>query len=270
MITIAIPVYNRADILEKMATSLYDSNISDYDYNVRIYDDCSEEFGLEKISELFPDAKSIIRHKKNIGADHNMFYMYNDFLNYDDEYFFNADSDIIFSKNWLEDALYLIPKTDGVLSLFNTKTHLVSSSVDKDLCLKKYYGAAGVLFRKDKIKEICSYFGYSDIKGFDWQWCRYLRRNNTKLYCVNNSLVQHIGLIGQNSRLCNYDYGCGFVVDSVVNGKILAELFELYMNLSTKECQNRCREYTIGKKCCYIIDGIKKFIKEVIFFEKWG
>lgn len=270
MITIAIPVYNRIDVLEKMALSLYNSNINTCEYSIRVYDDCSNEISIEMLHKIFPNAKSIIRHAKNIGADHNMFYMYNDFLNYDDEYFFNADSDIIFSKNWLQEALDLIQNTDGVLSLFNTRTHAVNTLINKDLCLKEYYGAAGVLLRKDKIIEICNHFSYSDVKGFDWQWCRYLRRNNTKLYCVNNSLVQHIGLIGQNARLCHYDYGDGFVVDSVINGEIIAELFGLYVNLSTQECQNRCREYKIGKHFCCIIDGMKKFIKKIMLFEKWG
>lgn len=245
MITIAIPVYNREKLVKRMATSLYLSDLC-VPYNICIYDDNSSDFDINTLKTLSPNAKKIVRHPNNMGADANIYYMYCDFLKSEDEYFFNGDSDLIFSKMWMRESLKLILKTEGVLSLFNTKTHPKLSDIDEELCLKRTVGAAGMLLTREHVKEIVMKFRNEDKMSFDWKVCDFFKRRKINIYCVNNSLVQHIGFESLNSRKCFFDYGENFIVDTIENGKILNDSLGEYISYSQKECKNRCNAYKIG------------------------
>ena len=201
MVTISIPTYNRYNLLKTMAASLYQSNL-DIPHNIRIYDDCSTEYTVDELKMLFPDAAAIKRNSTNLKADGNTYSFYRDFLSTSDSFLFNADSDLLFSKNWLVDGLKLIKKTDGILTLFNATSHPVKEIHDDTFCIKNHIGAAGTLFTREKVEQIVDYFSKTNetaIKYFDWKWSELLNRNNTRIFCVNNSLVQHIGFVGQNS-----------------------------------------------------------------------
>lgn len=172
--------------------------------------------------------------------------MYCDFLNSNDKYFFNGDSDLIFSKTWMKESLKLILKTEGILSLFNTKTHPKLSDIDKELCLKRTVGAAGMLLAREHVEEIVMKFRNEEKASFDWKVCDFFKKKKMNIYCVNNSLVQHIGFESQNSRKCFFDYGENFVVDTIVNGQVLNDVLGEYIKYSQKECKNRCNAYKIG------------------------
>lgn len=237
-VTIGIPTFNRLNILKIMAKSLYASNLPDY-CNIRIYDDCSTEYGNAELKKLFPTAVSILRNSKNIRADKNMYIMYKDFLNSNDDYFFNADSDIIFHKDWIEKSLAMILKTSGILSIFNANSHEVTALIDSDLCIKNSVGAAGTLFAQKRLKELMVQFpDIKDVRGFDWQWSRYFTDNGVHIFCSNNSLVQHIGYTGQHSSYF-FDFGRNFEIETVQEGQIINDIFEAFID----ECKiKRLRE----------------------------
>jgi hypothetical protein len=175
-----------------MAKSLYKSDLS-VPHNIRIYDDCSTEYGGDFLRKLFPTARSVKINPVNLRADKNMYKMYADFISTGDDYFFNADSDIIFNNQWLNAAVGLIEKTDGVLSLLNANSHKHHKIIDDTLCLKNSVGAAGVFFSRKRLLELLAYFdSIEQVKGFDWQWSEYFVNNEIKIYCTNKSLVQHI------------------------------------------------------------------------------
>jgi len=249
MVTISIPVYNRYDLLKIMAASLYQSNL-DIPHNIRIYDDRSTEFGLNELKELFPNAASIVINKINLKADKNIYSFYKDFLSTSDEYLFNADSDLIFNKKWLINGIDLIKKTDGVLTLFNATSHPATEIIDDTFCIKKNVGSAGTLFTRERVEQIVHYFSQTDetkMKYFDWRWSELFNKNNVRIFCLNNSLVQHIGFVGQNSSAKRlgiknikvykpyFDYGRNFSVDSTENGQIINDIFEYFIKQNMKE-----------------------------------
>lgn len=230
MITIGITTYNRKNILSKMAESLYLSNL-DLPYNIRIYDDCSSEYSLDYLRKIFPDVKNIVRNEINLKANKNIYTMYKDFLNSDDEYLFNADSDLIFSKNWLEKGLNFLHNTDGILSLFNAQNLKPVENINNDLCIKEKIGSAGSLLTRKCVSTIINHIKLSDLddaSAFDFKWCELLRKNGRKIYCVRNSLVQHIGIEGQNSGSHHFDFGIGFHIDNLRNGQFMQEAMEVY------------------------------------------
>lgn len=228
MITIAVPSYNRLALLKIMAKSLYASDLS-VPHQIRIYDDCSSEYDIGTIRKVFPDAAVISRGERNLRADGNMHRMYEDFLTTTDEYFFNADSDLLFCKDWLNRALEYIKDTDGILSLFNAGSHPVQEAVNEKFCVKQHIGAAGTLFTRKRIEEIMKQFP-DKTESFDWKWSRFFNENNARIFCVNNSLVQHIGYNGQNTNPFSFDYGRNFIVDSAENGQAINDIFELFLD----------------------------------------
>jgi hypothetical protein len=275
MITIAIPTYNRYDLLKIMAASLYSSDLSVVQYKIRIYDDCSTEYGLDELRQLFPNAVSIIRNSRNLKADLNMFSFYRDFLSSSsDKYLFNADSDLIFNKKWLVHGLELINKTDGVLSLFNATSHEPEEIVDSTFCIKKNIGAAGTLFTRERIEEIINNFSKlpsSDLTSFDWKWSDFFAKNNIRIFCTNESLVQHIGYHGQNTfikyrgyRIIKtqkpyFDFGRNFKIDSLETGQIINNIFEQFID------QNRTEdERIINLLSKRPLARIEKIIKKIL------
>ena len=243
-VTIGIPTYNRTNILEIMSRSLYKSDLT-VSHNIRIYDDCSTEYDKYFLEKLFPTAKSIKTNLYNLKADKNMYQMYDDFISTGDDYFFNADSDLLFNNQWLNTALELIERTEGVLSLFNANSHRPYKILDDTLCLKNTVGSAGVFFSRNRLIELLRYFdSIEQVKGFDWQWSEYLRKNKIKLYCVNKSLVQHIGYNGQNTGLY-FDVGRNFKIETAEDGQIMNDIFEeMVDDMMIKEKE---REEEFGK-----------------------
>jgi len=229
MLTIGIPTYNRKKILELMASSLYESNIS-IPHNIRIYDDCSTEYGIEELKKIFPTATSIKINEVNLKADKNTYQMYHDFLLSSDELLFNADSDLIFCKDWLVTALKLFPKTNGILSLFNANSHESYRQIDDELCLKKTIGAAGTLFHRDKVSEfLANIDSFDNIKDIDWRFSEYFNNVGTPIFCVNNSLVQHIGYFGQHTKYY-FDFGRNYKIETVNQGQIINDIFGSFID----------------------------------------
>lgn len=226
MITIGITTYNRLDVLKKMAKSLYKSDLLGQ-CNIRVYDDASSEYDVETLKDIFPDSVSITRNEKNVKADRNSYLMYQDFLQSEDELLVNADSDLLFSSNWLYKGMKLFKKTNGVLSLYNSIV-IDGCSVDDDLLEKKYVGSAGVMLSRKCLQKIIHRFSVDDIQGdvpfFDWRWCKYLKDNGHNIFCVKKSLVQHIGFDGQNSSRMLFDYGHGYSVENCEQGQVVNDI----------------------------------------------
>jgi len=237
MITIGIQTYNRKKILETMANSLYNSDLS-IPHNIRIYDDCSSEYNKDFLEELFPTAKTIKINQINLKADKNMYQMYIDFLNSSDQLIFTADSDLIFTKNWLNKSVKLINKTNGIFSIFNSLIHEPYEKICEQFCLKKTIGAAGTIFSKERLSEFLSTIkSINNVISLDWQFSEYFEKANIPIYCVNNSLVQHIGYSGQNA-IFYFDYGRNYKVDSTEQGQIINDIALSFLDdIKNKEKQ---------------------------------
>ena len=275
-ITIGIPTYNRKDLLVIMANSLSQSELREF-VNIRIYDDCSTEYNKEFLEELFPNAKSITINPVNINADKNMYQMYVDFIATGDDYFFNADSDIIFNKDWLNKGLELLKRTDGILSLFNANSHSSYKDLDDELVLKWSIGAAGTLFSRQRVLEIIEQFDtLAKVNSFDWQWCNYFKNKEIPIYCVNSSLVQHTGYHGQNSNLY-FDVGRNYKIESIEDGQIMNDILEASIdNIRAKDIKRKenieianamlSNNFSYHFKRCIII-LIKRIIPKAIFLK---
>jgi hypothetical protein len=171
-----------------------------------------------------------MRNETNIRADRNMWRMYHDFFSSDDEYFFNADSDLLFHNRWLVHALEAIKNTEGILSIFNCpETHPAKTVINDTLCTKEHIGAAGTLFTRKRVEAIMAAFP-EESAHFDWKWSAYFAEQGVPIYCTNKSLVQHIGYGGQHGESFCFDIGKDFEIDSLLNGQVMNDMFEAYMS----------------------------------------
>lgn len=256
MITIGITTYNRLDLLTKIAASLYDSKLM-YPYSIRIYDDASSGLSRENLLGLFPNAVSIHCHEKNQGSDANLWYMYNDFLNTNDDYLFNADSDLIFAHDWLNVLMEKIYETDGILSLFNTNRHgdLKQTGVFVE---KESLGSAGTCFTRERVKEFVEALSQSNTKfSLDWKWSKFFRDRGVRLCATRQSYVQHVGFEGYNSSFGNVAYGQGFLVDTLYNGQVLNDVLE---EVTAKKRESANKWYPL-----FPFEKVEKHAKIVIY-----
>ena len=264
-ITIGITSYNRANYLEKCAKSLVViDNLNNC--NVRIYDDCSTEYDTAFLKKLFPYAKEIIRREKNMKSDKNIALMYENFLNTGDDILINADSDLIFRADVITLVNKLLPKTDGILSLYNSTIHKSIEEIDVDgekLLIKNDLGSAGTVFSREIVEKIMK--NVNSGINFDWRWSEYLKNSGYKILCVKNSYVQHLGLEGQNNDGIRYDYGLGFIPGNKINQEIMSLHFEdmvLDMGNRVEFVLKNNPEYRIGYWFTNPWPSLKKLFKK--------
>jgi hypothetical protein len=268
MVTIGIPTYDRLRILNMMAESLYDSGIKS-PHSIKVYDDCSDEYGVSELEKIFPTAVSITRNAYNMKADKNIHQMYHDFLSSSDDYFFNADSDLIFYPHWLETALELIQKTEGILSIFNANSHYPVKVLDETFCIKETIGSAGTLFTRKRVEELVLHFSNTDdFRSFDYRWSALFSARRIPIYCTNISLVQHIGYIGQNSGQEStyfFDFGKNFTITSISQGQIINNIFESFLDglLEFHKKRQRAAEL-LENDLLYHLKGIVKIILKTL------
>ncbi|MBS5038833.1 MAG: hypothetical protein KHZ27_10555 [Fusobacterium sp.] len=218
-ITLAIPTYNRKEIVE--ITSLSFKELSDI--NIRIYDDRSSEYDLSFLKKVFPTAKEIILRNQNLKADKNMYTIYTDFLNTNDDILIQLDSDMLIGKDFflmVSEISKNILKEEAVYSLYNSNSHEfieenVFKIINKEIFkLKEHIGGACVIFSKKTLEKIIKNIKIknNDFSNYDYKWSKYLRENNIPIYVSQKSYVQHIGVGGQNNTsIKNIDIGYDFV-----------------------------------------------------------
>jgi len=225
-ICIGITTYNRPEYLERMSTSLYACRDIDR-HSIRIYDDASTAYDVKHIASVFNRSTEIRRREKNLGADGNMHQMFVDFLETGDDILFIADADLIFNPEALNTIEKLLPATDGVLSLYNSVSHAVTGDAEVAgyaACTKQYFGAAATALSREVIEFIVKNVPASN--SYDWDWSVALNKRGTRLICLKDSLVQHIGAVGQNSDGTFIDFGLNFYPGNEFNERILVAFFQ--------------------------------------------
>ncbi|PJJ67826.1 glycosyltransferase family 2 protein [Chryseobacterium geocarposphaerae] len=219
---VGITTYNRLDLIERMSSSLNTSNDIEL-CNIRIYDDKSSEISLDDIKSAFPNAKEIIVRDKNLGADRNMYQMFLDFLDTQDDYLFVADSDLIFHPEWF--LFFKRYSHFDILSLYNSVSHKVMGTVNEEIIHKLHIGAAGTIFKRNIVKEIIE--NVPPSRSYDWDWSNFLVKKGYHLNVSKRSYVQHIGIIGTNNDGGSViDFGLNFLPGNAINEKYLIDFFQ--------------------------------------------
>lgn len=222
-IILGVTTYNRENYVRKAAQSLY---MADDIMATRIwvYDDCSNEYNSDLLRELFPTADKIYQNQKNMGADANMYQIFQAFLQSNDDLLVLADSDLIFHRQWSQAVYNVFQATDGCLSLYNSIFHdsLENFHINGYNIVRKHsLGAAGVILHREIVLKIIHNVPF--CKSYDWAWSHALNKMGIRMLAFHNSLAQHLGDFGEHSNGINIDFGLNFYPDDPVNTKFLVD-----------------------------------------------
>lgn len=212
-VRLSMSVYNRKEVLSVSMESLRKVNLLDR-FEVVLYDDCSTEFDVDYLHQIAPFAARIHRNKTNLRADGNMIAVYRDFLKSDADYLLQIDTDVLFNEDILRVAWDICNsgEKNAVYSFYNSNSHLfIANTAPKELAgytfgQKRDIGAVCVLFPRCIVQGIVSNLivENDDYHCFDFRWSHWLVQQGIPIWVSEESLVQHIGFVGQNSSL-SYD-----------------------------------------------------------------
>lgn len=237
-IAIGIPTYNRAALVRLNASSLANA-LGGQEETVIVVDDCSDEYGKDFLDDCYPGATVIRRDRNSGGADMAVVDLLERLLATGRELLLVLDSDLVIASDWAVRAQPLMDRCDGLLSLFNTPTH-VPLSTDGGLVEKASVGSAGTLWRRELAAEVLAAVPAGG--SWDLRVCAHLRATGRRVFSVSDSLVQHLGFgEGQNSGPHSGDIGSGFHDSDVRSLYLLAEGLMLQEQAANRRHAERFR-----------------------------
>lgn len=218
--------YNRANLAIKTLNSL---SLNQIDYSlIHLIDDCSTD-NIDIVKDFF-SKKRIFNNNllleinnSNLGVECNNIQRLNNEIYNSQQFVYLSDNDIEFSSIFYVELQKLIEVMQNDINifastLFNYNTdkscHAEIGNYSKEYVLKNSFGGCSILVRvKDFIDAMAFYLSkdYDYIKGWDWAFCWYAKKQNKKLVATKNSYVQHIGEIGVNSQIGNFDCANNFI-----------------------------------------------------------
>lgn len=262
-IAVSMATYNRLDYLQITAQSL--SRCTDIaDCSLRLYDDCSTDYDVDVLQKVFPQAQAIVRRERNLGADRNMFQVYKDFLETDDDVLVTLDSDMLLRPECFEIVQRTLPNTDGVLGLYNSAMHSAIREIgvrDVPCVEKEHVGAAAVAMSREIVSMIVE--NVLPGKAYDWKWSKYLCDRGQRLWVTRDSYVQHIGLHGYN---CDggrsVDFGLNFYPENSVDQKIASDFLQELLIAKDKHIEELYRSvsYNLGNAFVLPVRGTYRMI----------
>lgn len=190
-IAIGIPTYNRAGYVKLCALALKNTLPSN---DVWIFDDHSSDYNALQLKEWF-GTEHVHINQYRFGPDKNARNILEWFLRTDYDWLVTLDSDLIVRPDWLTILKTLLPKTQGVISVYHSgNNHHPTLDCGQNLCEMKTLGNAGITWSKPLAKKMLAEM--KDSHSFDWGWTHWLQKKNIKQYVPKDSLVLHIGMHG--------------------------------------------------------------------------
>lgn len=235
-IMIVIPTYNRKKYVDILARSLSEcKGIEKAD--IRVYDDCSTEYGIDYLNEKFSpiNAKIKRREQRSACTANNYFEMMTDFSNSDNDILFLCDSDLLLRPDALEYLDRIFSQTDGFMTLYNSDLHLtVKEGAEFDMKLDIGHAAACIS------KKCVSMFLKLNNPGMgDFRLSETMIKNGIRILAPRKSYVQHVGVEGKHSsKLSGMDFSMSFEPVSQHNKEVLAALMPVLMQRQSALIKN--------------------------------
>lgn len=223
-ITIAVPTFDRREVLQVTAPTI-NAAAECEGVSLRVFDDCSS-LQPHELQGLFPDA-AIVRRPQNLGADGQIRQIMVDFLESGDDALLFLDSDLIVSEKAIETVKRMLPRSDGVLSLYNSFRHPAIDELEVNgdrLVVKDSMGNAGAAFLRPVVEKIIASVPLSD--SFDWDYSTFLRNAGVRLLVTARSYVQHVGFDGANCGSVYLEFGADFDTEGHQSFERLYRLIE--------------------------------------------
>ena len=219
-IPLFISTYGRQETTVVSLRSLANSNLPDF-VDVIINDDGSSLRTYEAFKALAQEYKWEIHRNSRRGLPSGKLVPIRERLPLcgEPEYFIICDSDMGYSKNWLQSLINLydslkVKHKIAAVTGFNTlnNRHFFTEKF-VGYGFKESIGGCNILMPYKFLEE----FPFRD-REWDWNFCRDANNNNYKIVSTLQSLVQHHGMRGEHSGPNNYDQAESYVGESCQNG----------------------------------------------------
>ena len=168
--------------------------------DVFVFDNGSTEFRPSDLESWFHKA-SVIEMNCIHDADVVTRKIFEFFLrNLTHEVLVNIDSDALLHPTWSTFIDGVLPRSDGVLSLYNIGApYHRSFNCTHVMCQKNSTGALGMVLTRILLSDALKMVNNSKSKAsdqFDWTLCAYLIRRGLSIYVPHSSLLLHYGAHG--------------------------------------------------------------------------
>ena len=214
-IAVAIPTYNRVGYVQLCADAL---NKSIDPNDVWIFDDRSTTYSVDDLKKWF-HTENVQQNTERQKADKQGRHILEWFITTDYDWLVTLDSDLIVRPDWLELLRGMLPRTQGVVSLYhssNKNNHPTMDCPGGGLCKMKSLGNAGVVWSKELAKRMLPRMVNQD--GFDWGWTNWLETQKITQYAVKDSLVLHVGMHGTWGVDSKREKALGFDMSRLTEG----------------------------------------------------
>ena len=220
-IAVAIPTYNRRGYVQLCAVAL---NKSIDPNDVWIFDDHSSDYSIDDLKKWF-HTENVQQNTERQKADKQGRHILEWFITTDYDWLVTLDSDLIVRPDWLELLRGMLPRTQGVMSLYHSgNSNHPTLTCGNSLCEMQSLGNAGIVWSKVLAKRML--LDMTQSNGFDWGWTEWLRQQKIPQYAAKDSLVLHVGMHGTWGADSKREKSVGFPMEKLspdVRGR--AEMF---------------------------------------------
>ena len=194
-----VTVNNRVSYAKLLAENLRYVRVPEI-ADVFVFDNGSTEFRPSDLKTWFHKAR-VIETNCIHDADVVTRHAFEFFLrNLTHEILVNIDSDALLHPTWSTFIDEVLPRSDGVLSLYNSGApYHPSFNCNHVTCQKNTTGALGMVLQRTVLTEALQMVNNSKSKvadQFDWALCKFFIRRGLRIYVPRRSLLLHYGMHG--------------------------------------------------------------------------
>ena len=194
-----ITVKNRVSYVKLLSENLHYVHVTDV-ADVFVFDNGSTEFSPSDLEAWFHKATVIeinCIHDADV-VTRQAFEFFSSNLTHD--ILVNIDSDALLHPTWSNFIDEVLPRSDGILSLYNSGApYHRSFNCTHVTCQKNTTGALGMVLRREILSEALKMVNNSKSKPgdqFDWALCKYFMQHRLSIYVPRSSLLLHYGVHG--------------------------------------------------------------------------
>lgn len=229
LVRIAIPFFDRVWLLRHcLATLAKVTHREQVDFVIYL-DHGYEPEGVQAIDQLLPEARTVASAQQlgAGGASHRILSEYAD--NPDTERLLIVDADMIVRTDLVATILDWPVRNDMIISVYNSCLHQPLHKSSAPFVHKKRLGATGTLWSPAVASLVIG--NVPCAQYYDDRFSEFLVTRNMPLCCTNSSLVQHLGVRGENNRTFGeIDYGLNYAPDGPEQVSAMAAVFNDMMS----------------------------------------
>jgi glycosyltransferase involved in cell wall biosynthesis len=210
---IAIPTYEREALVRHCFATVAEMDLPPRG-EIIVFDDASPTLDVEQLIRDQGLAAHCERCASRQGPSGVTRMIWRHFLKSGHEHLLILDSDMIANRSAVMDGLRLREGFDGLLTLYNSRTHPGVRYGD-DLVLKFDVGNAGTMWTRPLVELVLQEFGGQETVNVDDAYSRLFSARQIPMVSPYRSRLQHLGIEGTNNRYYGgLEHGLNFRPDS--------------------------------------------------------